>query len=241
MRKNLWLLDLTLLGLIAMTGSMLRDRWAQAEVREQALMRQIIAPVPAPVLPPLTGVSPVTAAAYVEVAQQFVFSRDRNPNVILDPPPPPPPPKPMPDLPLAHGVLDVGTGPTIILSEKPGAPHHGYRPGQTIGAFKLVALTGPDVTFEWEGKQIKRKLDQITDRSSMKTTAPAPGGAAQPAASKPLTAQAPVKAGPGIELGERSRACVSGDTTPAGTVQDGFKKVVTRSPFGEVCRWEAEN
>ena len=45
--------------------------------------------------------------------------------------------------------------------------------------------------------------------------------------------------GPGIELGQGSRACVPGDTTPPGTVKDGFRKVVNKTPFGNSCRWEA--
>jgi hypothetical protein len=31
---------------------------------------------------------------------------------------------------------------------------------------------------------------------------------------------------------------VPGDTTPAGTVRDGYRKLVTQTPFGNACRWE---
>jgi len=34
-----------------------------------------------------------------------------------------------------------------------------------------------------------------------------------------------------------NRACVPTDTSPAGTVKDGFKKVITQSLMGE-CYWE---
>ncbi|MDZ4798840.1 MAG: hypothetical protein SGI92_11810 [Bryobacteraceae bacterium] len=241
MRKNLWLLDLLLLGLVLLVGSMLRDRWAASDSRVEALLRQNIAPAPPPTIPALAGVQPVTAAAYVETAQQLLFSRDRNPNVILDPPPPPPAPVPMPDLPVARGVIDIGTGPTIILSERAGAAEKGYRPGMTIGPFKIVALTTQEVTFEWQNKQVVRKIEQILDRTAQAQVAPQQTANTQPAAVKTLTSLAPVKAGPGQELGERSRACISGDTSAPGTVQDGYRKVVNKSPFGDVCRWEAVN
>jgi hypothetical protein len=39
-------------------------------------------------------------------------------------------------------------------------------------------------------------------------------------------------------MGNSTRACVPGDTTPPGTVQDGLRKVVSKTPFGESCRWE---
>jgi hypothetical protein len=240
LRKNLWLLDLALLGLVLFTGSMLRDRWALSDRREQALLRQIVAPAPAPAIPALAGVRPVTPASYVETANQLLFSKDRNPNIILDPPPPPPPPEPMPDLPVARGVIDIGTGPTIILSEKPGGPEKGYREGMAVGAFRIAKLSTREITFQWKDKQVTRKIESILDKTAPQQAAAAPQPAAnQPAAAKSLTSVGPVKAGPGTELGERSRACVPGDTSPAGTVQDGYRKVVNKSPFGDVCRWEA--
>jgi hypothetical protein len=238
LRRRLWLIDLTLLALVVLAGVTLRDKWQNEQHREEALLRKM-APSPLPVdLPPLPAVSPASAANYLELAQQLVFSRDRNPNVILDPPAPPPPPKPMPPLPVAYGVLDLGSGPTVILSERAGGESKGYRVGEKIGEFKLVALTNRDLTFDWDGKQVKRTIEELLDRSGRteeppppQQTAATPGGSA--------VSNLGAKAGPGVELGPTTRACVPNDTTPAGTVQDGFKKVVTATPFGQSCRWEA--
>ena len=242
MRKHLWLTDLTLLGLVLWAGTALQSRWEASKAREEALLRQLIPPVPPPVIPALPSLSPATPAAYMEMAQQFLFSKDRNPNVILDPPPPPPAPKPMPALPAAYGMIDLGGGPTVILSEKPGARHRGYRAGETIGAFKLLAINGQELTFEWEGKQVKKRLEEIIDKKAAESTAPPPEtAAAKSAVPQAVTSLAPVKPGPGIELGENSRACVPGDASPAGTIQDGFKKVVNKTPFGDSCRWERVN
>ena len=226
MRRYLLLIDVTLLLGIVLTFLVLRDRWDVAAKREQALLRQMLPSVPPPMVPALPTLSPATPAAYMDVAQNFVFSRDRNPNVILDPPPAPPPPKPMPPLPLAYGIIDLGGGATIILSERSGAQHRSYRPGEKIGEFKLVAIAGKEVHFEWDGKPVKKHLDELMDKKSLE--APAPAAQATPAPAAPAaTTLAPPKAGPGVELGQDSRACVPGDTSAPGTVKDGFSKVVS--------------
>lgn len=242
MRRHLWLIDLALLVLVVWAGLTLRDKQRDSQNREQALLRQMIPALPPPAIPALPGFTPVTPASYMEVAQQFLFSRDRNPNVILDPPPPPPPQKPMPALPAAYGMIDLGSGPTVILSDRPGGKHRGYRAGETVGAFKLVAINGRELVFEWEGKQVKKQLEEIIDKKAAESTAPPPENVAgaKPAAVS-VTSLAPVKAGPGVELGENSRACVPGDTNAPGTVQDGYRKIVNKTPFGDSCRWERVN
>jgi hypothetical protein len=41
-----------------------------------------------------------------------------------------------------------------------------------------------------------------------------------------------------IDTGGVNRACAPGDSSAAGTVQDGFRKVTRPSMFGQVCYWE---
>ena len=96
----------------------------------------------------------------------MLFSRDRNPNVILDPPPPPPPPPQMPPLPVAYGVMDLGAGPTAILAEKPGAAHRGYRTGEKIGAFKILAMNNHEILFDWDGQPVKKTLEELAEKKS---------------------------------------------------------------------------
>ena len=47
MRRKLWLVDLTLLVLIALATIALRARWVEGRAREEALMEKIV-PVAAP-------------------------------------------------------------------------------------------------------------------------------------------------------------------------------------------------
>jgi hypothetical protein len=237
--SKLRLLDLALLVIAGLLGWQVRREWIESHAREQVLLHGGLPPANVPGLSPLDKVEALNAATYAEVALKNLFSQDRSPNPIVDPPPPvkeiPPPP-----FPVAHGVmLWDGVPPTIVLSEKSNGPQKGYHPGESIGQWKLVSLDSSFVDFEWDGKEFKKRIDELIDRNPIVEAAP-------PAASKAAPAVAPItqslstgaKAGPGIDTGAGQKGCVAGDTSPDGTIVDGMKKVVTLNPFGSNCHWE---
>lgn len=43
---------------------------------------------------------------------------------------------------------------------------------------------------------------------------------------------------PGADVGQGFRSCVAGDNSPSGTIVNGYRKVMTTSPFGVSCGWE---
>jgi hypothetical protein len=43
---------------------------------------------------------------------------------------------------------------------------------------------------------------------------------------------------PGADVGQGYRSCLTGDNSPSGTIVDGYRKVMTTSPFGVSCGWE---
>jgi hypothetical protein len=234
-RRRLWLLDMALVALVILAAVAFRQRWIEGRAREEALLNRTTPAAAPPALAPLPAHAPSTAAQYLEVAQHMIFSRDRNPDVILDPPAPAPPPKAWPQLPVAYGVINLGDGPTAILSEKPGAQHRGYRAGERVGEFKLEAMNNQEIVFEWEGKYVKKRFEELADR---RPTIPA-NAAADAQAAAPAQAVTPSEKGPGTtDMGNSTKACQPGDTTAAGAVQDGMRKVVTKTPFGDSCRWE---
>ncbi len=233
MRRKLLLLNLALLALAAVSGWQLRQRWQQARSREQAVIHKKLTPAPPQAEPPLEESQPLEAGAYLEVAQKMLFTRDRNPTVVIETEPP----KPMPPLPVAHGVMDLGSGPTAILSEKAGAPQRAFRAGEQVGAFLLLEVHAKELVFEWEGQQIRRKIDELVAQNVPAPEPPAPA-AATPAAAATLLAPSAQPGGPGIDVGGQARACQANDTTPAGTVSEGYRKVISDSPFGKICRWE---
>ena len=126
---------------------------------------------------------PLSAADFAEIATKNLFSQDRNPNVIVDPPKPPPP-KPQPPFPVAHGVmLWDGFPPTIVLSEKANGPQKGYHPGDTIGPWRWFRWTTAMRTLSGTA----RTLRSVSTSSSIGRPLPklqrphpaAPGGSAR--------------------------------------------------------------
>jgi hypothetical protein len=239
--SKLRLLDLSLLVLAGLLGWQVHREWVDSHARYQALLRGALPPAKVRGLAPLDKVDPLRAATYAEVATKDLFSQDRNPNVIVDPPPPVPE-KPTPPFPVAHGVmLWDGVPPTIVLSEKAGGPQKGYQAGESIGQWKLVSVDSSFVDLEWDGKEFKKRIDELLDRTPVPEAAAPQSAAASkaPAAAAPKPLSSASQSGPGIDLGGGGlRGCLQGDTSPDGTIADGFKKVVTATPFGNGCRWE---
>ncbi len=240
MKHKLLLINLLLLALVAASGSVLRQKWRESKAREESVLKQRATAVAAPVIAPIPPVPPVPIASYADVAQKLLVAKDRNPNVFIEPPPPPPAPPVMPPLPFVYGVMDFGAGPTVMMAEKSGGQQHGYRLGDKIGPFKLLSVNRTDVLFDWDGKPVQRKFSELVDKNA---NAAAELAAAQmPKTAAAATAPPPPpprgEAKPGKEMGGEAKACQPGDTSPAGTIADGFKKVVTANPFGQACRWD---
>lgn len=235
MKKKLLLLDLLLLALVVVTGEHARQRWLEARKREAAVLGQRLKQLPPPPYTPLATVPKVTAAEYNEVAQQMLFSADRNPTVTVEVAARPP----MPKLPVFYGLVNLGSGPFAIMSVQPGAEHKPIRFGETIGEFKLVSAGREQIVLEWQGEQVVRKTAELMDRTEQtkQAAAPPPKPAAQPKPATNLVTPAR-KEGPGIDVGGGRRACQPGDTSPPGTVMDGYRKVERDSPFGKMCHWE---
>jgi hypothetical protein len=116
-------------------------------------------------------------------------------------------------------------------------PYQEVRPGGKIGDFKLVDVNTRQITLEWDGQLIRKRLDELQQRAAA-DSAPA-ARTAQPAAAAAAPAAAPPSPmGPGFDMGRGERACAPNDTNPAGTVSEGYRKVVSKTPFGQSCRWE---
>lgn len=240
MKRKLLLANLALLALCIAGAVHLRRAWIEAHAREQAVLRKRIQPAPPSSTAPLAAIEPVKAAGYNDIAQKMLFSKDRNPTVVVEPPPPPKA-VPMPALPLFHGVVDLGDGPMAILSEGPKGPHRDYQPGDQVGAFKLVAVSNEELVLEWEGQTITKQVDEILDRSTGAPPAPGPLAATAAApAPPPVTRVTTAPAAPGSDLSAGVKACQPGDTSPAGTVADGMRKVIKSTPFGSRCFWESD-
>ncbi|MBZ5609674.1 MAG: hypothetical protein LAP38_15545 [Acidobacteriia bacterium] len=242
MTRKLIALDLLLLAVVALLAVQVRREWLAAKTRDHAVLAKKINATPAQPLAPLPKPEPLTAAAYEAVAGRNLFSKDRSSNVIIDVTPPLPP-KPVPPFPVAHGVmLWEGVPPTVVLSENVRGAQKGYHPGDTIGQWQIVSVDNQYLVLQWDGKEFKKRLDELLDKTTLVAEAPAAGSApVVQTSSAPLVQSFSSKtsSGPGeIDMGGGVKACVAGDTAPAGAVVGGLKKVVSATPFGSVCRWE---
>ncbi len=241
MIRRLILLNLVLLAALGFLIWQLRERVRSARAREDAMLLMHVPPADVPKPPPLGKVAPVDATSYQDIVMKNLFSQDRNPVPILDPPPPPPPPDPVPSFPAARGVmLWEGMPPAVVLSSSKGASdQRSYHPGESIGPWKVVSVDHQFIVLQWRDQQFKKRLDELMDRTPL-TMAEAPQ---QQQNAPNMPAAQPVKAlgdsnNQGIDIGGGIKACVAGDTQPTGSVVAGLKKIVSQTPFGTVCRWE---
>lgn len=249
MNRKIAFLNFVLIAGVVYAGLEYRKHALAARRQQNAVIQRGLPPAPVLSAPAVPSPQPLEAQSYLDVASRMLFSKDRNPNVVIEQAPE----KPVPPFPVANGVMDLGFGPTVFMSEKSGAPQKGYRVGDKIGAFKLASVSGRDLVFEWEGKQFKKSVDDLKEKE--KGPDPSAAAASSPAQSgttpqqlsnrheitppeKLAELQKPDASGqPGIDIGGSERACAPNDTAPAGAVVGGFRKVVTPTPFGQTCRW----
>lgn len=245
MRGRLLILNLALLAGCAAAAWRLRAMHEERVRRQEAFWKETVQPAPAPLLSLPAPAPQVSAATYLPLAQKLLFSRDRNPDVVIEVAAP----KPVPPLPLYYGMMNFGEGPRVVLALQ-GKGQKSYQVGDSVGEFRLAAIEAEGLVFEWEDRTIRAKFDELRDKSG------APPAQPQQAAAHPASAPAPQQPGqpqpaavatvstlsegkgPGGEAGAPTRPCQPGDTSPAGTVTDGYRKVLARTPFGQSCYWE---
>jgi hypothetical protein len=244
LKPRLIALNVLLIAALSLVAWEARVRWAEARQQRESTINVKVRPVPVPPVTPAPKPDGATAAKYADVATKNLFSKDRNPNVIIDPPKVEEPKK-MPPLPVVYGVLGLPSGTRAMMSARAGESSKTVRTGDTIGDFKIASLDTQSVVFDWEGKQIPKKIDDLIDRSATTPVAAAASAPAQsnvPAAPPPPRPVAQVAAGPGQEYptaaGQSQKTCVPGDTSPPGTVVDGYRKNVVQTPFGAICNWQ---
>jgi hypothetical protein len=124
--------------------------------------------------------------------------------------------------------------PVALLSGEKGA-QKGFRVGDKVGPFKLVAFDQKTITFEWQGKMLEYPLEELRPKDLVpQAAAPAPSVVSASPVIATTTDKNPTLGGLNGEI----RSCVPGDQSPSGTVKDGFRKVVVPGPFGVSCLWE---
>jgi hypothetical protein len=237
LNRRIILLNVALLALGGSLIWLLRAHMFDARSRETKVLTQrapaqrVLAPPPPP------AVRSVAPSEYLEVAEKTLFSKDRNPIVVIEAPPAKPEP-PLPALPKYHGQMAIGE-PVVFLSTV-SQPERGYHAGEQVGDFRIANFDLDKIAFEWRGKTVERNVADLTPKEE-----PPPPPKAAAAAVTPITALASpsvpgTKTDPalGEDMGAGLRTCVPGDSSPAGALLAGYKKVISQTMFGQNCRWE---
>jgi hypothetical protein len=153
-------------------GIQLHSEWVAAKARQATMPGP--APKPAAVVPPapLPQQPAVLPSGYRGRVRTICSMPRAIPTIPVDPPPPPPPPKDPPPLPSFHGMMDFGDpqGPVALITENNTPGHEEVHAGEMIGEFKLVAFDRKEMTLEWEGKVLHKRLNE---GGSEKARAPA--------------------------------------------------------------------
>jgi hypothetical protein len=239
LKHRLLLLNLALAGLTAAGGWRLRQDWVRDHQHTEAVLKEKTKTPPAPALTAQPAPQPFVAPAFADVAQKNLFSKDRNPNVIVEVVAVKPK-EPWPPMPVLYGVMGLPTGMVAILAEKPNERSRGVKVGEMIGAMKLVALNNEKLALEFHDETKEQKLEELMDRGGHDPAqASAPSGPQNPAnaAAQQHPNTPPPAPKPGVDVGTGIKACDPLEASPAGTVVDGFRLVREQTPFGPVCRW----
>jgi len=233
LNRRLWILNVVLAAIAVYAGFQVRKEFRAAKAREAATLRVPTKVLAAPPYTRLPADAPVAATGYADVAQKFLFDRSRNPTVVVEVPPPPPP-KPVPALPVYHGILNLGGGLMAMLSVSKDSPQQAVHPGEAIGPFKLVDINTEEMTLEWEGLTIHKRVEELTAAPAPVETAAAP----MEAAAGPTPPPPPVKSGPGEMTPQGGRVCAVNDGNAEGSVIEGYKKTMYATPYGQSCLWQ---
>jgi len=252
LNRKLLILNIALGVGVVYAGFALHSAWVTARGRQARM------PGPPPKAPFVAPVAPlpqqpaVLPSTYARSAQNDLFDPSRNPDLPLPEPPKPAPPPVPPPLPAYHGMMDLGDpqGPIALITQ-PGAPgHEEVHAGEPIGQFKLLTFDRQEMTLEWQGQVIHKRLNEGGSEPARPQAAAVSDGAPAPpplgiipGVAPPQQAEAPrqqvQELGPGLQVVDGIRACQPGDTSAPGTVNGGFRKELNPSPMGTQCLWRA--
>jgi hypothetical protein len=134
-------------------------------------------------------------------------------------------------------VFDIGDGPQAVLSVNKNSTHQVLSPGDMIGQYKLVGVNTVEIALEWKGQVFHKSIEELTDHSESVVQASAVA-AANAAAAAPALPPVMSEKGPGDATPFGVKTCQPNDSTPDGTVVDGYRKSSHPTPFGNACSWD---
>lgn len=183
---------------------------------------------------PPRGHAPVLASLF----------QDASPNSAPGPAGPAQDPSAFPQLPVLHGLADLGNGPSALLSTGRGDRAQWTAPGEFVGEYQLAAVSQTVLVFLRDGVRYETSPGELRQNS-------APRSPVRPVSPRARQGRAgferrvsirPAPSGGRFRIGTEFRpgrfAADAGDGAVDGTRFEGFVRRVRRTPFGEQHWWE---
>ncbi len=250
MKRRLLLINALLAGVLILGAAELYRGYIEAEQRH-ARLEELADPKQPPAYTAPSKPNDVRAANYLPIVDRFLFSPDRNATVIVEVAPEPEIVRP--PLPYLTALVDLGNGPTALMTADEEEPPRWVGLNEKIGEFEFKRVQGNQVMVAWrdqefvveeaEERPAPRGRTKKSGRTKSTGSRPPSPGPAQPVAPPTDLASGPAAvSGGGIEMGReinaQTRAVARGDNTPEGTESDGYVKTVNQTPFGPQTFWK---
>jgi hypothetical protein len=227
---------IVLLGLVivnAALGWYLYRQWKDYKSRTQWIYRGVTAEEASPPSTPKDRI--VVAQTFAEIVDHNLFRPDRT-NVS------PTENAKMPELPYLFGTMNLGEGSFALMGpgDQPPGPAKRVVPGEEIGGYKLVSISGSQVVVQWGEKKVSIDASESARRVPRVIVKTEKRVAVAPTATSTINAPTPqvttVASSGGSQSGKYGPAGFNAPPgapadAPAGTVIDGKRKVV-QNVFG---------
>ena len=249
MKRKLLILNLALVVLLAAGLVELRRQIHVARDRYSIFDETSAAAAATFPVPGAAGA--VRPADHMPIVERLLFSPDRNPIVEVEAPVIEPVKRP--ELPMLVGLMDFGKGPIALMTAEGDAAAKPVSIGEKVGEYVFRAATAERITLEWQGQTFDLLHSELSNKPAAKAKAAPVRETRAPATRRPAgAATAAADASPkqstalggryniGRQIREGSHAADPKDTSPAGTVYQGYVKRERRTPFGTQAWWEKQ-
>ena len=247
MKRRLLLINALLAGALILGGAELYRGYIEGEQRF-ARLDELADPKQAPAYAAPGKPSDVRAANYLPIVDRFLFSADRNATVVVEVVAPPEIVRP--PLPSLTALVDLGGGPTALMTADDDAAPRWVGLNEKIGEFEFKRVQGNQVMVAWRDQEFV--VEEAEERPAPRPRTgrvPKKSGTRPPRTPRPGSpptdlagGSPPAVSGGAVKMGnpinDETRTVAAGDNSPEGTESDGYVKTVNQTPFGPQTFWK---
>jgi hypothetical protein len=243
MKRNLIILNLALLFLMVFLLQQLKSQWIQFAQFHQTQRLTPHSPEGKKGANK-SAQSPAGTNDFFAIVNQDLFASDRTNLIPPEPPPPPPPKKDLPPKPILSGIFRLGERDSaLMVSNDPKSKGSQKRLfiGDAIDSYTLEKILDQRVLMKVSsGEEVEIRLNEpsgIVPKDSYTERTPTWGGSGSKVVAVGGSAGSSETSSQ-VSSAKSGAAPPPAPEVPAGTIVNGKRKVVTRTPFGNMESWE---